>query len=82
MVLDSPLDSLAIDGASVSGGPQQLFAGNGLLTPGSKPWQKLRPSIEILCNNQVSQLQGYVLPTHQRTKKLVHWSSLSFAASG
>ncbi|CDY40696.1 BnaC03g34120D [Brassica napus] len=53
MVLDSPLDSLATDGASVSGGPQQLFAGNGLLTPGSKPWQKLRPSIEILCNNQV-----------------------------
>ena len=55
MVLDSPLDSLATDGASVSGGPQQLFAGNGLLTAGSKPWQKLRPSIEILCNNQVSQ---------------------------
>ncbi|XP_018493279.1 uncharacterized protein LOC108863375 isoform X2 [Raphanus sativus] len=53
MVLDSPLDSLAVDGASVSGGPQQLFAGNGLLTSGSKPWQKLRPSIEILCNNQV-----------------------------
>ncbi|CAH8335607.1 unnamed protein product [Eruca vesicaria subsp. sativa] len=26
---------------------------NGLLPTGSKPWQKLRPSIEILCNNQV-----------------------------
>ncbi|CAH8361642.1 unnamed protein product [Eruca vesicaria subsp. sativa] len=51
MVLDSPLDSLAIDGAR--GGPQPLFAGNGLLPTGSKPWQKLRPSIEILCNNQV-----------------------------
>ncbi|RID64463.1 hypothetical protein BRARA_E03400 [Brassica rapa] len=48
MVLDSPLDSLAIDG-----GPQPLFAGNGLLPSGSKPWQKLKPSIEILCNNQV-----------------------------
>ncbi|CAH2055060.1 unnamed protein product [Thlaspi arvense] len=53
--LDNPLDSLAIDGAGVSGGPQQLFAGNGLLQSGSKPWQKLRPSIEIICNNQASQ---------------------------
>ncbi|CAN8260393.1 unnamed protein product [Cochlearia groenlandica] len=54
MVLDSPLDSLAIAGAGVSGGSQPLFAGgNGLLQSGSKPWQKLRPSIEILCNNQV-----------------------------
>ncbi|CAF1939066.1 BnaC05g46720D [Brassica napus] len=49
MVLDSPLDSLAIDG-----GPQPLFAGNGLLPSGSKPWQKLKPSIEILCNNQAT----------------------------
>ncbi|KAJ4882279.1 Transducin/WD40 repeat-like superfamily protein [Raphanus sativus] len=47
MVLDSPLDSLPLDG-----GPQPLFAGNGLLPSGSKPWQKLKPSIEILCNNQ------------------------------
>ncbi|CAN8269889.1 unnamed protein product [Cochlearia groenlandica] len=48
MVLDIPLDSLALDG-----GPKQLFGGNGLLQSGPKPWQKLRPSIEILCNNQV-----------------------------
>lgn len=54
MVLDNPLDSLAIDAASVSGGqPQPLFSGNGLLQSGLKPWQKLRPSIEILCNSQV-----------------------------
>lgn len=56
MVLDNPLDSLALDATSVSGGqPQPLFAGNGLLQSGLKPWQKLRPSIEILCNNQASQ---------------------------
>jgi WD repeat-containing protein 48 len=56
MVLDNPLDSLAIDAASVSGGqPQPLFSGNGLLQSGLKPWQKLRPSIEILCNSQASQ---------------------------
>ncbi|GJR62777.1 WD repeat-containing protein 48 [Tanacetum coccineum] len=40
MVLDKPLDSLSGDGTFVPGS-------------GSKPW-KLKPSIEILCNNQAS----------------------------
>ncbi|XP_010546629.1 PREDICTED: WD repeat-containing protein 48 [Tarenaya hassleriana] len=54
MVLDKPLDSLAADGTGVLGGQSlQLAAGNGSFHSGLKPWQKLRPSIEILCNNQV-----------------------------
>ncbi|XP_073274188.1 uncharacterized protein [Primulina huaijiensis] len=38
MVLDKPVDSINLDGS---------FA------PGLKPWPKLKPSIEITCNNQV-----------------------------
>ncbi|KAK8633794.1 hypothetical protein V6N13_014630 [Hibiscus sabdariffa] len=41
LVLDKPIDSVSTDGL---GGPSQS---------GLKPWQKLRPSIEILCNNQL-----------------------------
>ncbi|KZV47522.1 hypothetical protein F511_14594 [Dorcoceras hygrometricum] len=41
MVLDKPIDSTNSDGA---------FA------PGLKPWSKLKPSMEILCNNQANQL--------------------------
>lgn len=39
MVLDKPLDGMN---------------GGGTLDVGLKPWQKLRPSIEILCNNEAS----------------------------
>ncbi|KAI3516967.1 hypothetical protein L1887_16159 [Cichorium endivia] len=47
LVLDKPMDSLAIDGTFA---PQ----GDGSFRSGIiKPWQKLKPSIEILCNNQV-----------------------------
>lgn len=46
MVLDKPLDPLNSDGTFASG------LGGGQST-GLKPWQKLKPSIEILCNNQV-----------------------------
>nr|GFC00717.1 hypothetical protein [Tanacetum cinerariifolium] len=46
MVLDKPLDSLSGDGTFVPGS-------------GSKPW-KLKPSVEILCNNQAS-FQVYFL---------------------
>ncbi|XP_073065245.1 uncharacterized protein [Primulina eburnea] len=38
MVLDKPVDSINSD---------------GVFSPGLKPWPKLKPSIEILCNNQV-----------------------------
>ncbi|RYR52566.1 hypothetical protein Ahy_A06g027464 isoform B [Arachis hypogaea] len=57
MVLDKPLDSLNTDGSFAPGlaGPQlqHQVVGDGSFRSGFKPWQKLRPSIEILCNNQV-----------------------------
>ncbi|XP_039029162.1 WD repeat-containing protein 48-like isoform X1 [Hibiscus syriacus] len=46
LVLDKPIDSVNIDGTYAPGL-------GGQSQSGSKPWQKLRPSIEILCNNQV-----------------------------
>ncbi|XP_028770767.1 WD repeat-containing protein 48 [Neltuma alba] len=52
MVLDKPLDSVNADGSFVPG-LQQQAVGDGSFRSGLKPWQKLRPSIEILCNNQV-----------------------------
>nr|GEX82683.1 WD repeat-containing protein 48-like [Tanacetum cinerariifolium] len=56
LVLDKPLDSL-IDGTfapGLSGGQlQQSTIGDGSFRSGLKPWQKLKPSIEVLCNNQV-----------------------------
>ncbi|XP_061348448.1 uncharacterized protein LOC133293849 isoform X2 [Gastrolobium bilobum] len=57
MVLDKPLDSLNADGSFVPGlagsHSQHQAIGDGSFRSGFKPWQKLRPSIEILCNNQV-----------------------------
>ncbi|CAJ2631541.1 unnamed protein product [Trifolium pratense] len=59
MVLDKPLDNLHADGnfaSGLAGSQSQLQAvGDGSFRSGSgfKPWQKLRPSIEVLCNNQV-----------------------------
>ncbi|XP_062084566.1 uncharacterized protein LOC133790806 isoform X1 [Humulus lupulus] len=57
MVLDKPLDSLNSDATfppGLAGGPLQPSAvGDGSFRTGMKPWQKLKPSIEILCNNQV-----------------------------
>ncbi|XP_024961262.1 WD repeat-containing protein 48-like [Cynara cardunculus var. scolymus] len=57
MVLDKPLDSLSGDGTFAPGLPggqlQHSILGDGSLRSGLKPWQKLKPSIEILCNNQV-----------------------------
>ncbi|KAJ7978062.1 WD repeat-containing protein [Quillaja saponaria] len=57
MVLDKPLDNLNSDGTfapGLAGGQLQHPAGgDGSFRSGLKPWQKLRPSIEILCNNQV-----------------------------
>lgn len=58
MVLDKPLDSANPDATfapGLAGGPVQLSAiGDGSFRSGLKPWQKLKPSIEILCNNQAS----------------------------
>ncbi|XP_043708035.1 WD repeat-containing protein 48-like [Telopea speciosissima] len=58
IVLDKPLDGGNSDGtfAPVLGvGHSQLstVGGEGSFRPSLKPWQKLKPSIEILCNNQV-----------------------------
>ncbi|XP_010245380.1 PREDICTED: WD repeat-containing protein 48 isoform X2 [Nelumbo nucifera] len=58
MVLDKPLDGGNSDGTfapGLPGGQSQLatLGGDGSFRPGLKPWQKLKPSIEILCNNQV-----------------------------
>ncbi|CAJ1960988.1 unnamed protein product [Sphenostylis stenocarpa] len=60
MVLDKPLDSLSGDGSfgpGFSGSQSQhQTVGDGSFRSGFKPWQKLRPSIEILCNNQASNM--------------------------
>ncbi|XP_058077048.1 uncharacterized protein LOC131225526 [Magnolia sinica] len=57
MVLDKPMDGGNSDGTFTSalpGGQSQLpIIGDGSFRSGLKPWQKLKPSIEILCNNQV-----------------------------
>ncbi|KAA8544996.1 hypothetical protein F0562_019787 [Nyssa sinensis] len=58
MVLDKPTDGLNSDGTfapGLPGGQLQHSAGggDGSFRPGLKSWQKLKPSIEILCNNQV-----------------------------
>lgn len=64
MLLDKGLDGVSADGKSSSGptgGQSQLHTvGDGSSWSVLKPWQKLKPSIEILCNNQVS---GYNLVT-------------------
>lgn len=59
MVLDKPMDSVNPDGTfapGLPGGQSQHSAvgGDGSFRSGLKPWQKLKPSIEILCNNQAS----------------------------
>jgi len=58
MVLDKPLDSMDPDGTfapGLAGGQLQhpVVGGDGSFRSGLKSWQKLKPSIEILCNNQV-----------------------------
>ncbi|KAK7397269.1 hypothetical protein VNO78_18436 [Psophocarpus tetragonolobus] len=60
MVLDKPLDSLSGDGSFAPGligsQSQHQAVGDVSFRSGFKPWQKLRPSIEILCNNQAMAL--------------------------
>ncbi|KAJ4719586.1 WD repeat-containing protein [Melia azedarach] len=57
MVFDKPSDGANSDGTfapGLAGGPlQNSVVGDGSFRSGLKPWTKLRPSIEILCNNQV-----------------------------
>lgn len=64
MVLDKPLDGTNTDGTFASGlvGGQlpHTVVGDGSFRSGLKPWQKLKPSIEILCNNQASLFMLYM----------------------
>uniref|UniRef100_A0A7N0ZS41 WD repeat-containing protein 48 n=1 Tax=Kalanchoe fedtschenkoi TaxID=63787 RepID=A0A7N0ZS41_KALFE len=54
MVFEGPLDNLNTDGAPSTGGlTHHSSIGDGSSRAGSKPRPKLKPSIEILCNNQV-----------------------------
>ncbi|CAH9094964.1 unnamed protein product [Cuscuta europaea] len=54
IVLDKPqLDILNSDGTFVSGGSGPAVGGDVVFRAGLKPFQKLKPCIEILCNNQV-----------------------------
>ncbi|GMG99630.1 hypothetical protein Nepgr_001470 [Nepenthes gracilis] len=58
MVLEKPLENVAADGAfspALVGVALQnsTAGGDASLRPGLRTWQRLRPSIEILCNNQV-----------------------------
>ncbi|KAL3833352.1 hypothetical protein ACJIZ3_008088 [Penstemon smallii] len=57
MVLDKSIDSMNVDGTFGPGMPggqiPHQAVGDGSFRSGLKPWQKLKPSIEILCNNQV-----------------------------
>lgn len=58
MVLDKPLEGVSSDGAfspGLVGAPLQNAAatGDATLRTGLRPWQRIKPNIEILCNNQV-----------------------------
>ncbi|KAL0350647.1 UNVERIFIED_CONTAM: WD repeat-containing protein 48 [Sesamum radiatum] len=52
MLLDKPMDSLNADGNFAKGMPPVV--GDGSSPFGLKPWPKLKPSIEIMCNNKAS----------------------------
>ncbi|MBA0584692.1 hypothetical protein Gorai_015492 [Gossypium raimondii] len=63
MVLDKPIDNLNTIGTfapGIGGQLQHSAVGDGSFQSGLKPRQKLRPSVEILCNNQASQLLGII----------------------
>ncbi|XP_074292701.1 uncharacterized protein LOC141619590 [Silene latifolia] len=58
MVLEKPLDGAVGEqpfAPSLTGGPLQnsVALGDGSFKSSLRPWQRLKPSIEILCNNQV-----------------------------
>jgi hypothetical protein len=56
LVLERPLDG-GSDGTfsmGLTSGQSQLTALDSSSCLGLKPWQKLKPSVEILCNNQAS----------------------------
>lgn len=69
LVLDKPLDNVNADGtlAPGIGGPlQHSVVGDGSFRSGLKPWQKLKPSIEILCNNKVILIFHFIKEMHSK----------------
>ncbi|KAK8712622.1 hypothetical protein V6N13_147856 [Hibiscus sabdariffa] len=79
LVLDKPIDSVSTDGTYAPGL-------GGQSQSGSKPWQKLRPSIEILCNNQVlspdmslATVRAYVIILTSGTRLAFCWKSHALA---
>ncbi|KAE8705550.1 WD repeat-containing protein 48-like protein isoform 2 [Hibiscus syriacus] len=61
MVLDKPIDTANTCGSfapGLGGQLQHSAIGDGSFRSGLKPRTKLRPSVEILCNNQAIQLQA------------------------
>ena len=69
LVLDKPLDNVNTDGtlAPGIGGPlQHPVVGDGSFRSGLKPWQKHKPSIEILCNNQVILIFHFIKEMHSK----------------
>jgi len=74
MVLDKPLDSLNAE-SSFSPGltasqSQHQVVGDGSFRSGFQPWQKLKPSIEILCNNQASDMFCYMQSHYSADSRL------------
>lgn len=54
LILDKPLDGGDSDGTFVGGqSPLSTIRGDGIFVAGVRPRQKLKPSVEIMCNNQV-----------------------------
>jgi WD repeat-containing protein 48 len=56
LVLEKPLDGSpdSTFGMGLTSGPSQLTTLDSSSRLGLKSWQKLKPSVEILCNNQAS----------------------------
>ncbi|TYG58979.1 hypothetical protein ES288_D08G265500v1 [Gossypium darwinii] len=64
MVLDKPIDNLNTIGTfapGIGGQLQHSAVGDGSFRSGLKPRQKLRPSVEILCNNQAAGWSQYFM---------------------
>lgn len=77
MVLDKPVDSMNADGAFAPGMPGSQIShpavvGDGSFWSGLKPRQKLKPCIEILCNNQVCVILEILYTLKNLLKYLKH----------
>ncbi|KAL7200845.1 hypothetical protein ACSBR1_032715 [Camellia fascicularis] len=76
MVVDKPLDNMDIDGTFAAGllvGQLQHPAIGGDGSFWLKPWQKLKPFIEILCNNQIFPSRSLLLVECKRVKIAINF---------